>query len=248
MLESRFKPPSVLYRQRRTRLLVLVVALVASLLLALGFWLGQQAAYSGMGVDSALYREMQRELPAARERAEALAQELEVQRTRHEVDRQALEMVRGDIARQKEQITGLEEGLRFYRSLMAPGEIAQGLSLRDIELIARPEPGRYAYRIVAQQEALKHQLLKGELYAEVFGIQEGERKVYPLAELSEDLDNGLVPLRFRYFQAIEGELAIPDGFQPEGISVVASATTPRKAEVRETYSWRVQERFTHVGK
>jgi hypothetical protein len=68
LLESRFKPPSVLYRQRRTRLLVLVAALVASLLLALGFWLGQQAAYSGMGVDSALSREMQRKLPAARGR------------------------------------------------------------------------------------------------------------------------------------------------------------------------------------
>ena len=248
MRESPFKPPSVLYRRRRTRLLVLIAALLASLVLVLGFWVGQQAAYSGMGVDSELYREMQRELPAARERAQALAQELEVQRTRNEVDRKALEIVRSDIARQKEQISGLEEGLRFYRSLMAPGEIAQGLSLRDIELIARTDPGRYAFRIVAQQEALKHQMLKGELYVEVFGIQGGERKVYPLAELSDDLDKGGVPLRFRYFQAIEGELLIPDGFQPEGINVVASATTPRKAEVREQYSWRVQEKFTHVGR
>jgi predicted transcriptional regulator len=246
--ESAFKPPSVLYRRRRTRLLVLIAALLASLVLVLGFWLGQQAAYSGMGVDSELYREMQRELPAARERVQDLAHELEVQRTRNEVDRQALEMVRSDIARQKEQIAGLEEGLRFYRSLMAPGEIAQGLSLRDIELIARTDPGRYAFRIVAQQEALKHQMLKGELYVEVFGIQGGERKVYPLVELSDDLDEGAVPLRFRYFQAIEGELVIPDGFQPEGFNVFASATTPRKAEVREQYSWRVQERFTHVGK
>ena len=248
MRESPFKPPSVLYRRRRTRLLVLIAALLASLVLVLGFWVGQQAAYSGMGVDSELYREMQRELPAARERAQALAQELEVQRTRNEVDRKALEIVRSDIARQKEQISGLEEGLRFYRSLMAPGEIAQGLSLRDIELIARTDPGRYAFRIVAQQEALKHQMLKGELYVEVFGIQGGERKVYPLAELSDDLDKGGVPLRFRYFQAIEGELLIPHGFQPEGINVVASATTPRKAEVREQYSWRVQEKFTHVGR
>ena len=248
MRESPFKPPSVLYRRRRTRLLVLIAALLASLVLVLGFWVGQQAAYSGMGVDSELYREMQRELPAARERAQALAQELEVQRTRNEVDRKALEIVRSDIARQKEQISGLEEGLRFYRSLMAPGEIAQGLSLRDIELIARTDPGRYAFRIVAQQEALKHQMLKGELYVEVFGIQGGERKVYPLAELSDDLDKGGVPLRFRYFQAIEGELLIPDGFQPEGINAVASATTPRKAEVREQYSWRVQEKFTHVGR
>ena len=180
MRESPFKPPSVLYRRRRTRLLVLIAALLASLVLVLGFWVGQQAAYSGMGVDSELYREMQRELPAARERAQALAQELEVQRTRNEVDRKALEIVRSDIARQKEQISGLEEGLRFYRSLMAPGEIAQGLSLRDIELIARTDPGRYAFRIVAQQEALKHQMLKGGASPEELDAMiEGRRTKQP---------------------------------------------------------------------
>lgn len=248
MDKSRFKPPSVVYRQRRRRLQILVFALSGTLLLAAGFWLGRQVAYNGMGLNPESHREMQAEYQAALARAEALSRELEMERTRHEVDRRALEMVRGDIAAQKEQIAGLEEGLRFYRSLMAPGEIAQGLSLRGIELIARTEPGRYAFRIVAQQEAVKHQMLKGELYVEVFGIEGGERKTYPLSELSEDLDDNVLSLRFRYFQALEGELKLPDGFQPEGVSVVASATTPREAEVRERYSWHVKEKFTHVGK
>jgi hypothetical protein len=131
---------------------------------------------------------------------------------------------------------------------MAPAEIARGLSLRPIELVARDVPGHYAYRIVAQQEARKHSPLRGELTAEVFGILDEQQVSYPLAELSDDLDEQVVLLRFRYFQAIEGELILPDGFEPKGVSLVASASAPRKKEVRERFPWQLQESFTHVGK
>ena len=236
------------YRQRRKRVFILILTLAGALVLALGFYLGQRAAYSGMGIDPDAYRAMQLELPAAREQQKVLAGELQVQRTRHEMDRKALEMVRQELAAQKERIAELGEGLRFYTSLMAPGEIANGLSLRNIELVAREEPGRYAYRIVVQQEARKHPLLKGELSVEVFGLLGEEQLSYPLAELSDDFGDGAVQLRFRYFQAIEGELVLPAGFEPQGVNVVASSSTPRKAEVRKRYPWQLQERFTHVGK
>jgi hypothetical protein len=236
------------YRQRRKRVFILILALAGALVLALGFYLGQRAAHSGMGIDPDAYRAMQQELPVAREQQKVLAGELQVQRTRHEMDRKALEMVRQELAAQKERIAELGEGLRFYTSLMAPEDIANGLSLRNIELVARDEPGRYAYRIVVQQESRKHPLLKGELSAEVFGLLGEEQVSYPLAELSDDFGDGVLQLRFRYFQSIEGELVLPAGFEPRGVSVVASSSTPRKAEVREQYPWQLQERFTHVGK
>jgi hypothetical protein len=252
MTSHRYRSMTAHYRQRRKRVfiltLTLTLALAGALVLALGFYLGQRAAFSGMGIDRDTYRAMQLELPVAREQQKVLAGELEVQRTRHEMDRRALEMVRQELAAQKERIAELGEGLRFYTSLMAPGEIASGLSLRNIELVAREEPGRYAYRIVVQQEALKHPLLKGELYAEVFGMLGEEEVSYPLAELSDDSGDGVVALRFRYFQAIEGELVLPAGFEPQGVSVVASSSSPRKAEVTKRYPWQLQERFTHVGK
>lgn len=234
---------------RRQRSLLVVTALLwLAVVLVLGFYLGQRAAYSGMGMDPTVYRAMRAEIPALQAEVSRLEGELEVQRTRNEVDQQALEMVRGEIAAQKEELSALEEGLRFYRSLMAPGEIAQGLSLRPVELIALEQPGRFAFRIVAQQEARKHSLLKGNLSAEVVGVLEGAQVSYPLAELSEDVDGLDVPLRFRYFQSIEGELELPEGFEPGSVNLVATASSPRKAEVREQFPWQLQERFTHVGK
>ena len=234
-------------RRRRRRLLVLALGLVGLLLLGSGLYLGQRAAYSGMGIDPAEYRELQAALPEAEAEIERLQQALSVVQTRHNIDRDSLELVRREIAQQKEQIASLEEGLQFYRSLMSPESIAQGLSLRPIELVKRGEQ-RYAYRIVAQQEARKHTLLRGDLYAEVKGRQGEEIVTYPLASLADDLDNNSIKLRFRYFQAVEGELVLPEGFEPDSISVVARSSTPSKAEIREDYPWRTNERFTHVGK
>jgi hypothetical protein len=71
---------------------------------------------------------------------------------------------------------------------------------------------------------------------------------YPLSELSDDVEEQEVPLRFRYFQAIEGEMVLPEGFQPEGLRIVARSQAPRKAEVTERFPWELKEKFTHVGR
>jgi hypothetical protein len=229
---------------------MLVLLALSAVILALGggFLLGQRVALQNTVVDLTAYRSMEAELPRARQQVAELRSELDVVQTRHAVDREALELVRREIALQKEQIASLEEGINFYRSFMAPGEIAQGLSLRFPELVARDAPATYAFRIVVQQEARKHNLLKGGLSAEIIGLREGQEVSYPLEQLSEDIENGEIALRFRYFQAIEGELTLPEGFEPVAISVVATSSSPRKSEVSERFTWQLQEKFTHVGK
>ncbi len=224
-------------RHRETRLLLGVLAVVS--LLGLGYILGQHATP----------RELSQPLiPAVDEELDGLRDNFEVQRVQHQLDIATLEIVRKELAAQKDQIFQLEEGLQFYKSLMAPEAIAQGLSLRELELVATDEPDRFAFRLVAQQEALKHPLLKGSLSIELFGQWDGDEKSYPLAKLSTDFEESTVDLRFRYFQAIEGELQIPHGFEPRSFRVVAKASSPHTAEIREEYPWEVQERFTYVGK
>ena len=232
-----------LWRQR-----LLLAVLISLGFVVAAFYIGERAAYSGMGLNPELYRAMKTQLPELQAQLLVAEARLEVQSTQNQMGQQALEMVRRDLADQKEQIASLEEGLQFYRSLMAPGEIAQGLSLRPLELVALDNPGYYSYRIVAQQEARKHSQLKGELSVEVIGVLAGQQVSYSLAELSSDIEGSEIALRFRYFQSIDGELSLPEGFEPRSVSLVATATAPRKMEVREQYPWQVTEKFTHVGK
>lgn len=249
MSESHNTSLSSRYQKRRSLAAVLAATLALALMLVVGFYLGQHAAYSGMGAAPLTYRAMQAELVAAREVLESRDIELDIQRTRHEVDRRALEMVREELSAQKDEIAGLGEQLGFYRSFMAPGEAAvEGLILREIELVADEEPRKFWYRIVVQQEARKHELLKGELTAVVVGMSGEEQVELSLAQLSDDVEEERLPLRFRYFQLVEGELNLPENFEPQGITVTASIRSPRKIESREEFPWQVQERFTHVGK
>jgi hypothetical protein len=243
--------PALANRQHhRSSLPVVVAGILAGVLgLSGGYYLGQRAAYGRLGADPLSYHAMQSELVTARGASQALEAELDIQRTRHEVDRRALDLVRKEMTAQKDQIVGLEEGLGFYRSLMTPGEVTRtALVLRDVELVAGDGPRNFLYQIVVQQEARKHELLKGRLSVMVFGMEGGERVEYSLVELGEDSEDEVFQLRFRYFQSIEGEINLPEGFEPQGLTVVVSSRTPHRLEVREEFPWQLQARFTHVGK
>ncbi len=235
-------------RRSRRPVVILVAILVVALAVEAGFYLGQHSAFNGLGADPETYQDMQAELISMKNALRSRNAELEIVSTRREVDQQALELVRKDLAAQNEEIAALEEGLAFYRGLMSPGEIAPGLNLHVLELMAGELPRQYFFRIVLQQEARKHALLKGSLEAVISGVKGGEVVEYSLAELSDDLEAERIALQFRYFQSIEGELVLPEGFEPVEIRVQASTKKPNNFEISVIYPWHLEERFTHVGK
>ena len=227
---------------RHREWVLLLGLLVLAGILTVGYLLGQRSVFVDLSIEPSVTS------GAAAQELLGLQEELEIQRVQNELDSAALGMVRQEIAAQKEKIANLEEGLRFYKGLMAPEDIAQGLSLRKLELVATEAIDRFVFRLVAQQEALKHATLKGSLSVEVFGLRGEEEVIYPLSELSNDIEDNSITLRFRYFQSIEGELKLPAEFTPQGFRVIARASSPRKVELREQFPWEVQERFTYVGK
>ena len=237
-----------LFAERRRLVIGIGVTLVLALVLEAGFYLGQHFAYRGMGASPKDYKAMQSQLVAVQETLKSRDNELAIQSTRHDVDRQALEMVRKELAGQKEEIVGLEEGLAFYRSLISPEEMAPGLSLRGLELKAGERPGQYFYRIVVQQEARSHKQLRGTLSVVISGKEDGRPVKYSLAKLSEDFRASGGALQFRYFQSVEGEFELPAGFDPATVQVQARTLKPHAFEIGEEYPWQLEERFTHVGK
>ena len=233
---------------RRREIQVLLALLLTGILLAAGFYLGQRAAYSGMGIDPEAYRAMELAAPEAAVQLQKLEENLDISGTRNEVDRASLELVRKEIAAQNEEILRLEESLTFYQSLMSPGDIAKGLTLRPIELIATDSERRFAFRIVARQESRKHSVLKGTLSVKVEGVTNQKESTLSLSALSEEVESESIALRFRYFQTLEGELELPEGFEPKTVSIVARSVSPVKVKIVEQFPWSIQERFTYVGK
>lgn len=225
---------------------LLVLGLLFAITLVAGIYLGRHWAIHPE-LDPKLTERMKSELAAMDAALKAARGDLEMQRTRHEVDRHALELLRSEMAAEKLRTTELEEGLSFYRSMVVSDDIAKGLSLRKPELVPGDNPSRIRYRIFVQQKDREYDLVEGHLTVDVAGIS-GDREVtYPLAKLSKDFNEKSATLQFRYFQAIEGEITLPDGFEPKEMKLTARARKPREMEVREQFPWTLQERFINVG-
>jgi hypothetical protein len=162
------------------------------------------------------------------------------------VDARALEMLRQEMAAEQERMAELEEGIGFYRSMLS-SDNGEGLYLHNPELAPGAAADRVAYRIIVQHRGRNSDMVEGELSVEVRGTREDEGVSYPLGDLSEEFSHGAVALHFRYFQSIEGEMSMPEGFAPTELLLVARTGKPDKAEVREVYSWELQERLINVG-
>ena len=78
---------------------------------------------------------------------------------------------------ERQQAIELSEGEKMKRINEAEGRA------REIELVAWDNGHGYAFRIVAQQEARKHSMLKGELQAQVYGLLEGAQVSYSQASI-----------------------------------------------------------------
>jgi len=226
---------------RRRRRLAVAVLLAVGLFLA-GLWGGAAGNFGLYRNAAEENRELRTRLVRQARQLEELRQWRETDKTRREVDAAALELVRGELASHQETIAELERGIRFYKSLMSPAELAEGLNIRSVEVTPLDEPGRHLFRVLVQQSARKHRLMTGTLSVYLVGESEGGEVEYNLAELSEDVPNTDIRLRFKYFQAIDGELALPDGFVPQLVRVSASSIEPRRAEVSEEFPWSAQER------
>jgi len=223
------------------RVLLLVTALVA------GFLAG------GFG-SLKLSLESSTENRSLREAVVAQARELEELRqwkidneTRREIDAAALELVRQELAAQQDTIAEQEKAIRFYKNLMSPGELGEGLNIRSVDLRALENDRHYQFRILVQQSVRRHDLLIGTLSVQVLGTNGEEEVVYDLTDISEQVPGPQIRLRFKYFQAIDGEIELPEGFVPQAIRTVARSDKPRKAEVKKDFPWVLQEKLSHVG-
>ncbi len=227
----------VRHQPGRRLVAVLVVAAMLVLVAQISFkWGGSDVAagYDSVVVDRDRLAE---ELLADRAALQEASQQLANISLGAEVDRQAVDGIRQVVKEQKQTIAELTEEITFYKGLMAPTDKEKGLSIRGWELYPTNNPRRYQFKLVVQQLAVKHALLKGSVTVDVVGRRGGLEETLSWDILSDDVASRQVKLRFKYFQNIEGDINIPVGFEPQRIDLVAKATSPKTAQVEKHYGW-----------
>ncbi len=157
--------------------------------------------------------------------------------TRLDVETKAVAQLRQELADSRGSIDELERELAFYREVMAPEEVDQGVVVRPPVLTRSAVPGHWRYQLVTQSGEGGRTIHKGDLRAVIGGRLGDLPHEVTLSEIDAAQLTDALTISFRYFQRFEGELVLPPGFQPTYIDIELSLTKPQTQNLETRYAW-----------
>lgn len=157
-----------------------------------------------------------------------------------EVDTIANEEVRLSSGDLQQQIADLKEEVRFYKSVLMPNVEEKGLRIERLDVKATADPKKVRYHLLLTQVVEKHEYIQGGVEMQLVGKKDNQEVSIPFVEVA-DLEGKPIRFRFRYFQNIDGELTLPDGFTPVEIMVIANSTGNDSRRLERRFDWQLAE-------
>lgn len=157
------------------------------------------------------------------------------------VDRRANEEVQSTISELRDQVASLEQDVTRYRQVVSGETADTGLVISQFDLDPVSGSDMYRYKLVMrQQDADGDSYLEGHVNVNLLGTRGEEQVALPLKDISVEQDEVDIFLRFKYFQIIEGELSLPEGFTPESAQIAAVSIEPVEKSINQNFSWEVE--------
>jgi hypothetical protein len=176
------------------------------------------------------------ELESANEKLRAQVAAAELAR---DVDRRSYADVEKNLADLQGQVLKAREELTFYRGIVAPEDGIGGLRIQRFQVLRGAADRHFRLRLVLAQSMRQDAVASGSVSIRVEGTSESRPVELSLAQLGgAPRADGLAPFQFRYFQNLEHEIVLPEGFQPRAVNVEVRSS--RQAPVRQSYPWQVQ--------
>ena len=229
------------YRPRRRLLIAAAVIAGVALSAGGGFFYGFYEALIAERNAQANLQRLTNDLTTVQAENAELRRQVAILDTTSVMDQRATEEVQSTIRGLRERVAQLEQDIVFYRQVVSEETGSTGLTIGQFDISATNIVNRFRYKLVLrQQDADGDTFLTGHVNVNLVGSQNGEQVILPLREVSESIDQLDIRLRFKFFQNIEGELALPEGFQPERIQIAAVATEPVAKSIDQNFSWVVE--------
>lgn len=152
------------------------------------------------------------------------------------IDFTASEQVSARLRELNEETLELKEELVFYRSLLSPADLEPGLQILGVKLIRDAHKRTYNYKIVLTQRRNRNRHAKGRVEISINGAKAGDSIQLQASDMLE-VGKSELGFRFKNFQSLEGQLKLPDSFQPQEliVSVIPSSRSLKK--IKRNYEW-----------
>ncbi len=184
-------------------------------------------------------RELSAKMEALQEENDRLRAEIASAQLARNVDTKAYADVEKNLADLQAQVLKHREQLTFYRGIVSPEDGIGGLRIQRFQVLPNGPEHHYRLRLVLVQSMRQEAVVSGAVIVQIEGVRNNRpvQLALPQAGATTRAD-GQLPFQFRYFQNIEQDIVLPDGFEPRAVNV--EVRSARLAPVRESYPWRVQ--------
>lgn len=228
------------YNPWRTALVRLGLVLLLAITGAGSYWYGHNRGVFESGDARAERDQLLVQVTDMSQQMEVLNQELINSEQASQMDKQALDEVQGTIMNLRETIAQLQEDVLYYKQIMSPENTETGLMIGQLDLEKTEESDHIRYRLELRQVGNNDNLVTGYANVNILGTRDRQEISMPLRTLAGDEDQLDIKIQFRYFQNIQGELVLPEGFEPHGVQILAVDEGNNAKTVQKSFAWVVE--------
>lgn len=189
-------------------------------------------------------REFSAKVETLEQENERLRTEVAAAELARSVDHKAYAAVEKNLADLQAQLLKHREQLTFYRGIVSPEDGIGGLRIQRFQVLPGGADHHYRLRLVLVQSMRQETTVSGAVVVQIEGMRNNKPEQLALPQAIPQQPGGTVradgqlPFQFRYFQNLEQDIVLPEGFEPRAVNV--EVRSARLAPVRESYPWRVQ--------
>jgi hypothetical protein len=211
-----------------------VTATIATAAALTAVWLAFAYGEYRAGFDRQAAVALKDALADAQERADALNDQITALQRQRTVDQDARQQVQSSLQELQSKQADLQEEVTFYKGIVSPGAGEEGLRVQSLRFASDGAPRLYHYRLVLTQVRTRELKISGSVNMKVYGTQDGKPVTLDARDLSPN-SKGPAGFAFQYFQSLEGDMLLPQGFTPGRVEVTAQESGHQA--VQQNFDW-----------
>ncbi|MCM2336199.1 MAG: hypothetical protein NDI66_05390 [Pseudomonas sp.] len=224
--------PPLSSRNLRWRLALAGVFVLALVFGGWGLW---RVLSPASGDVRAQLAERERDARRLEAEAEQLRQRVSTLTRSDQISRDANRDLQGTLAERDEEISALRADVAFYERLVGATGQRRGLSVHALRMQPQGEGGAWHFTATLTQNLNRGAVSAGQLTFAIEGTRAGRLQTLAWPDLRQQPAAPPVGYSFKYFQQVEGDVFLPDGFTPVRVTV---RLVPRgSAATEQSFTW-----------
>jgi hypothetical protein len=153
------------------------------------------------------------------------------------IEHEAYQLANQELIRLQQELLVQKEELVFYRGIVAPSNTGLGVNLQSFEVRKKNNHNQFSFKLILTKSGKSTKKVSGNTELLIRGESGGGVSELNLFDLALEKSSKRTKFAFRYFQVFQGDIVLPDDFEPFEVKIGIKPTTKKVKAFSETISW-----------